>query len=501
MSPGRLVGISLAGLFISLPFAFVVGPAYSLVAAGLVVGVVVSQFVALPRGLKLLVAMVVAYPTAVLHLWLGHVWGVWQTEVSSGWAPLFSSGWETLYAAPLLTAVVSAGVIAMLPELPLKTQRIVTSKVFTGLCWSVATISVVILGVLFFQIAKEGFHYLSEEFVTNPPSRKPEKAGLGPAIAGSIGICTVCALIALPLGVGTAIFLEEYRPRGGFARRLHGFVQLNIANLAGVPSIVYGIIGLTVFVQVWMLFGNPNEPAVQIGTRWYDTFYDESGEYVSIRVDGRDAPMTVPEDGMILQDVEGNPVTARIVDPAESDLDGEAPMGTILAGSEPIREDMRSWWYAQLPFGRGVLAGGLTLMLVILPIVIISSQEALRAVPDSLREGAFGLGSTRWQVVRRMTLPAAIPGIMTGSILAMSRAIGEAAPILIIAGVVYITFIPKHLMDSFTAMPLQIYDWAGRPQEEFHRVAASGIIVLLAVLLLFNSVAVFIRQKFQKRLS
>jgi phosphate transport system permease protein len=147
-----------------------------------------------------------------------------------------------------------------------------------------------------------------------------------------------------------------------------------------------------------------------------------------------------------------------------------------------------------------VLAGGLTLMLVVLPIIIVASQEALRAVPDSLREGALAAGSTRWQMVSRMTLPAAIPGIMTGSILAMSRAIGEAAPMLVIAGVVYITFTPNNLMDDFTVMPLQIYNWAGLPQAEFHQVAASGIIVLLAILLTFNAVAVMIRQKFQKPL-
>jgi phosphate transport system permease protein len=139
-------------------------------------------------------------------------------------------------------------------------------------------------------------------------------------------------------------------------------------------------------------------------------------------------------------------------------------------------------------------------MLVILPIVIISSQEALRAVPDSLRQGALACGSTRWQMISRMTLPAAVPGIMTGSILAMSRAIGEAAPILIIAGIVFIRFTPEHLMDEFTALPLQIYDWAGRPQTYFHRTAAAGIIVLLAVLLTFNALAIVIRQRFQKPL-
>jgi len=265
------------------------------------------------------------------------------------------------------------------------------------------------------------------DFLTAPPSRKPEKAGIGPALYGTIWICGVCALLALPLGVGTALFLEEYPPRSRLLRTVHGFVQLNITNLAGVPSIVYGIIGLTAFVQMFGVFGNLNDPLVTIGT---------------------------PED----------------------------------------------WFYIQLPFGRGVFAGGLTLMLVILPIVIISAQEALRAVPGSLREGALALGATRWQTIRNMTLPSAIPGIMTGAILAMSRAIGEAAPVLIICGIVFIRFTPHHLMDEFTALPLQIYDWAGRPQEAFHSLAASGILILLATLLTFNAFAILVRQKFQRPL-
>jgi phosphate transport system permease protein len=146
-----------------------------------------------------------------------------------------------------------------------------------------------------------------------------------------------------------------------------------------------------------------------------------------------------------------------------------------------------------------VLAGGLTLMLGVLPIIIIASQEALRAVPNSLRQGALALGATKWQMVWGTSLPSAIPGIMTGAILAMSRALGEAAPLLILAGIVYITFTPANLMDSFTAMPLQVFNWASRPQEDFHQVAASGIIVLMAILLAFNAAAVFIRQKFQRQ--
>jgi phosphate transport system permease protein len=414
---------------------------------------------------------------------------------------------------------------------------------FAVLCWVTAGVAVVVLGVLLSSIAAQGLSYLRPALISAPPSRNPASAGLGPAMWGSIWICAVCAVTALPLGVGTAIFLEEYKPKSRLVKRLHGFVQLNIANLAGVPSIVYGIIGLTVFVQMFGVLGNPNEPAYTIGQRWYDAFAMVDGTQAHVRVDGRDAPSLVATPELEFVDGDGDALAVRLVaeaeirpalDALEERVDAERPAITerveaegltgrakrravrtavsrlrtehiraelpdvLLVGTEPTRVDRKSFFYVQAPFGRGVLAGGLTLMLVILPIVILSSQEALRSVPGSLREGALGLGATRWQMVSRMTLPAAIPGIMTGSILAMSRAIGEAAPILIIAGIVFVRFTPEHLMDEFTAMPLQIFDWAGRPQEEFHRVAASGIIVLLAVLLTFNAAAVFIRQRFQR---
>lgn len=306
-------------------------------------------------------------------------------------------------------------------------QRVAANRIFMIFCIAAASVSLIALALLLTSILKMGLDHLDWSFLKQVPSRRAEKAGIGPAMWGTIWVCVMCALIALPLGVGTAIFLEEFRPKRGWLLKLHAFVQLNISNLAGVPSIVYGILGLTVFVQLFGLMGNLNEPGFTLGTR----------------------------------------------------------------------ED---WYYFQLPLGRGVLAGALTLMLVVLPVIIIASQEALRAVPDSLREGALAAGATKWQMVRRMTLPAAIPGIMTGAILAMSRAIGEAAPMLVIAGVVYITFNPRNLMDEFTVMPLQIYNWAGLPQTDFHHVAATGIIVLLSILLTFNALAVLIRQKFHKPL-
>jgi phosphate transport system permease protein len=303
--------------------------------------------------------------------------------------------------------------------------RFFKDRLFVVVCLLAAGACIAVLGVLLGSIIMQGIEHLDLQLLQNAPSRKPTKAGIYPAMIGTIYICLVCAVSAVPLGIGTAILLEEYKPRHKVLARLHGFVQLNITNLAGVPSVVYGILGMTAFVEMFEVFGGVSDPIWTLGTA-------------------------------------------------------------------------ENWYYLKLPFGRGVLAGGLTLMLVVLPIIIISTQESLRAVPNSLRQGALALGATRWQMVWGTTLPAAVPGIMTGTILAMSRAIGEAAPILIIAGVVYITFTPEHLMDDFTAMPLQIYDWASRPQESFHRVAASGIMVLMAILLTFNAVAVVIRQKFQR---
>src|SRR5690606_14175641 len=212
-----------------------------------------------------------------------------------------------------------------------------------------AVLSLALLAVLLAAIGVLGAPHLDADFLAAWPSRRPSDAGFRAAIGGSLWVCGVCAAIGLPLGVGTAILLEEFRPRTRLLRRLHGIVQLNIANLAGVPSIVYGIIGLSAFAQMWGLFGSVLDPAVVL--------------------------------------FEG------------------------------------TWLQVTLPLGRSVPAGGLTLMLVVLPIVIIASQEALRAVPDSLRESAMALGGTEWQAVQKVALPAALPGILTGAILAMSRAI------------------------------------------------------------------------------
>ncbi|MBY6035487.1 phosphate ABC transporter permease PstA [Fictibacillus nanhaiensis] len=258
--------------------------------------------------------------------------------------------------------------------------------------------SLLVLGVLLFRILDEGLPYLSLDFITSFASRLPERAGIWAALVGTIWIMTVTAPVSFILGVGTAIYLEEYAKKNAFTK----FVQINIANLAGVPSIVFGLLGLTIFVR--------------------------------------------------------------------------------LAG-----------------LGSSVLAGGLTMSLLILPVIVVASQEAIRTVPKEIREASFGMGATKWQTIRRIVFPAALPGILTGTILALSRAVGETAPLLVVGALAYVAFVPENLLSSFTVLPIQLYNWTSRPQEDFHMLAASGIIILMIILLIMNSIAVYIRNKFHKR--
>lgn len=302
-------------------------------------------------------------------------------------------------------------------------SRIFVNRAFLWACLVATNLAVVALALLLISIFAKGWGSLNWDFLTNFASRKPESAGIKAPLWGSVWVCGVCAAIALPLGVGTAIYLEEFARRTRFTR----FVQTNILNLAGVPSIVYGILGLTAFARMFGVFG--------------------TGSNASIRL--------------------GNP---------------------------------EGFFHLTLPFGTSVLAGGLTLMLVVLPIVIISTQEALRAVPPSLRAGAQALGATPWQTVWGITLPAAVPGIMTGAILAISRAIGESAPLLVAGAALLLFSTPNNLMSDYTVLPLQIYNWAERYGSSFQDLAASAIIVQLVVLLAFNGIAVLIRQKLQKPL-
>ena len=262
----------------------------------------------------------------------------------------------------------------------------------------VMLLALVALGALVYNILRDGLGRLSWEFVSSYPSRRAEQAGLLPALAGSVFVIFLTAAIAVPLGVGAAIYLEEYAGRS----RLSRLIEVNIANLAGVPSIIYGLLGLGLFVRM-------------------------------------------------------------------------------------------------LAMGRSVLAGASTLALLVLPVVIISTREALRAVPGSLREGSYALGATRWQTVQHQVLPAAFPGILTGLILALSRAIGETAPLITIGALTYVPFLPEDIWSPFTVLPIQIFNWVSRPQAAFAQNAAAGIIVLLALLLAMNAVAIVLRDRFQRR--
>jgi len=371
-------------------------------------------------------------------------------------------------------------------------RRRVMDGAFKFFAISVTCLSVVALGLLLTSVLYLGWEYLSWDLVTNYASRLPEKAGIRAALAGTIWICVICALVAIPVGVATAIYLEEYATDSKLTR----LIDLNISNLAGVPSIVYGIIGLTVFARFFGVLGPINDPAIQFGATHYDEYLSAAGDPLRLKLAHRHVEPRALKAGDTVIGPRGNDVEVSVV-PDNAGESSHEVWETDAA--EPYQRSVdRSWYYFQLPFGGGVLAGGLVLALVVLPIVIVATREALKAVPDSLREAALALGSTRWQMVRRVTLPSALPGIMTGSILAFSRAMGEAAPLLVLTGVLFIRFTPQHLMDDFTAMPLQIYNWAGRPQAEFHAVAASSIIVLLLVLLSFNALAIVIREWFQK---
>ena len=276
--------------------------------------------------------------------------------------------------------------------------RKAVNAAFSVLFLSATLLALLVLGVLFYRIVSQGFGHLSPAFFENFASRMPEKAGVKAALVGSLWLMAVVAPVSLILGIGTAVYLEEYAKKN----RLNDFIRMNISNLAGVPSVVFGLLGLTIFVRA-------------------------------------------------------------------------------------------------LALGNSILAAGFTMSLLILPVIIVAAQEAIRSVPRELREASYGMGATKWQTIVRVVLPGSVPGILTGSILALSRAIGETAPLIVIGVPVIIQFLPAGVLDTFTALPMQIYDWAKRPQAAFQEVASAGIIVLLALLLAMNSVAVLIRNKFQKR--
>ncbi|MEC2054290.1 phosphate ABC transporter permease PstA [Peribacillus psychrosaccharolyticus] len=278
------------------------------------------------------------------------------------------------------------------------TGRILLNLIFKVLFLLATMFGLFVLGVLLYRIFTQGIGSLSMDFFTNFASRKPEEAGIKAALTGTIWLMGVVTPVTLILGVGTSLYLEEYAPKN----KMTTFIQINISNLAGVPSIVFGLLGLTIFVRAFAM-------------------------------------------------------------------------------------------------GQSVLAAGLTMSLLILPVIIVAGQEAIRGVPKDLRAASYAMGATKWQTIVRVVLPAAIPGIITGAILALSRAIGETAPLVVVGIPMFIAFLPKTIFDTFTVLPMQIYNWTSRPQEEFQAVAAAGIIVLMVLLISMNSVAVLIRNKFQKR--
>ncbi len=270
---------------------------------------------------------------------------------------------------------------------------------FLAVCLTVLTGTVLFLLVLMADLILDGVSRLDYQFLTSFPSRRAARAGIAPALVGSVYLMILVALISLPLGVGAAIYLEEYAPKTWFSR----MIELNIANLAGVPSVVYGILGLQIFVRYFKL-------------------------------------------------------------------------------------------------DRSLLAGALTMSLLILPIIILTSRESIKRVPESIRDGARALGASKWAVVQDHVLPLASPGIFTGCILAFSRAIGETAPLVIMGALTYVAYLPDSVMSEFTVLPIQAFNWISRPKVAFHVNAAAAILVLLTMLLTMNAVAVLLRNKFETKL-
>ncbi len=330
----------------------------------------------------------------------------------------------------------------------------------------------------------------------------PEVSGIRAAIIGSVLLCLVCAAFTIPIGIGTAIFMEDFKPKNAVLRFVHSVIQLNINNLAGVPSIVYGILGVTAFVYMFSLFppAKANEPAkYEFGTNYYYQVNTLGGKIVQIPCTDK-YQTTIQINEPIEATGSNGKFELQVVQSRVGLSDAQKAVSVKQGKKASIVTSEHYWFYFSLPFGKGFLAAGLTLGLVVLPIIIISSQEAIRAVPDSLREASAGMGATRWQTVRHVVLPSATPGIMTGTILSLSRAIGEAAPVLaVMGGIISNVGGPSNLMDNCTALPIVIYKWAKDASRGFHSLSASAIIVLLLLLLLMNSVAIVIRYRAERK--
>lgn len=282
-------------------------------------------------------------------------------------------------------------------------SRLTKNKVLKWVFFACTLIGLIVLAALLIDTLIKGVPYLKPSFFTNFSSSMPSMAGIKGALVGTLWLMITIIPISIILGVGTAIYLEEYAKDNAFT----SFVKISISNLAGVPSVVFGLLGLTIFVR-----------------------------------------------GMGIE---------------------------------------------SLSLGKSVIAAALTMSLLILPVIIVSSQEAIRAVPKSVREASYGLGGNKWQTIYKIVLPAALPGILTGFILSLSRALGETAPLILIGIPTILLRLPTGIFDMFQAMPIQIYNWAKMPQEAFQHVASAGIIVLLVLLLAMNGLAIFLRNKFSKK--
>lgn len=386
-------------------------------------------------------------------------------------------------------------------------NRKTKNKYFSSICLLVCALVVLTLVTLLSSIFVTGGSWLSWEFLfAGHLEDNPQESGIWQAIIGSIAMCVLCALCALPIGIGTAIFLEEFQPRNKILRALHWLVQLNINNLAGVPSIVYGILGVTAFVYMFSYFPSitPNDPPeYEVGADYRYQMKTLGGDFVNFPCPDKNEKEFRITEPLEAVNSRGETFMLNVV-PARSKAPKNDPVllnQTVVKGKRPSAYAQKSFFYFHLPFGKTVLSAGLTLGLVILPIVIIASQEALRAVPASLREAALGMGATKWEAVREVVLPAATPGFMTGAILAMSRAVGEAAPVLAVMGGVLVTTNGlTNLMAKTPVLPVTIYKWAGDENVGFEHLAAAAIIVLLVLLLVMNSVAILIRSRYEKML-
>lgn len=376
-----------------------------------------------------------------------------------------------------------------------------SDRIFYLLCVGIACSSIAILVLLLLAIGYQGGSSLTPTFLTSSHDpENPAEAGMYPALVGSLVLCLLCALVALPVGIGSAIFLEEFRPRSRGLRAVHGFVQLNIANLAGVPSVVYGLLGLTVFVYMFQWFGKLEQNSISGVDLWgVERYYQflalDERSAIFVPIENPAEPTYVLRAARAAFDGQLRPIEVQVWSPGERrPVSAEALGRTVKAGEIGGVVEIHRWYYFRLPFGPSLLAASLTLALVILPIIVIAAQEALRAVPRSLREAAAGMGATRWQMTQQVTLPAALPGIVTGGILAMGRAIGEAAPIFVVlGGNIAKRTGPEHLLDSCVTMPVLIFSWADHPVERYRQLAAAAIIVLVALLLLMNATAILIR--------